>query len=78
MMEVVNGYPCRNCTDVENAKKGVDPAKPKDGLDGTNAQNQPVDFGPAVKFDGAMTGVSRTDRPAPDAYAPGKVADFKA
>ena len=24
-MEIVNGYPCRDCTDVEKAKKGIDP-----------------------------------------------------
>ncbi len=33
-MDVVNGYPCKNCTDVELAKKGVDPARPKDGPNG--------------------------------------------
>ncbi len=27
-MSVVNGYYCRNCADVELAKKGMDPAKP--------------------------------------------------
>jgi len=27
-MEIVNGYPCFNCTDVANAKKGIDPAHP--------------------------------------------------
>ena len=26
---IVNGYVCRNCTDVERAKKGEDPAKAK-------------------------------------------------
>ena len=24
-MEIVNGYPCRDCTDAEKAKKGIDP-----------------------------------------------------
>jgi hypothetical protein len=36
-MEVVNGYVCHNCTDVANAKKGVDPAHPKDGPNGVDA-----------------------------------------
>ena len=36
-MEIVNGYPCKNCTDVEYAKKGIDPAKPKDGPNGVYA-----------------------------------------
>ena len=42
-MEIVNGYPCKNCTDVENAKKGVDPAKPKDGPNGVNSTNTAKD-----------------------------------
>ena len=28
-MELVNGYPCFNCTDVDLAKKGINPAKPQ-------------------------------------------------
>lgn len=28
-MEIVNGYPCRDCTDVALAKRGVDPSLPK-------------------------------------------------
>jgi hypothetical protein len=28
MSSIVNGYYCRNCADVELAKKGMDPAKP--------------------------------------------------
>ena len=28
---MVNGFACNNCTDVDNAKKHIDPAHPKDG-----------------------------------------------
>jgi hypothetical protein len=28
-IELVNGYVCQNCTDVEHAQHGVDPADPK-------------------------------------------------
>ena len=28
---LVNGYSCRNCTDVENARKNIDPAHPRSG-----------------------------------------------
>jgi hypothetical protein len=28
-MRLVNGYYCRNCADVELAKKGMDPARPQ-------------------------------------------------
>ncbi|HEX4354544.1 MAG TPA: hypothetical protein VHZ95_16560 [Polyangiales bacterium] len=30
-MQIVNGYLCRDCTDVSRAQKGIDPAHPKDG-----------------------------------------------
>ena len=33
----VNGYQCSNCTDIDNAKKHVDPAHPQDGPYGVNA-----------------------------------------
>ena len=28
-MDIVNGYPCKDCTDIELAKKGIDPKNPK-------------------------------------------------
>ncbi len=27
-MEMVNGYPCRDCADVAKAKRGIDPVGP--------------------------------------------------
>lgn len=33
----VNGYLCRNCTDVDFAKAHIDPAHPKDGPFGIDA-----------------------------------------
>jgi hypothetical protein len=33
----VNGYLCHNCTDVDYAKKNIDPNHPKDGPFGVNA-----------------------------------------
>jgi hypothetical protein len=35
----VNGFSCKNCTDVDNAKKHIDPAHPKDGPYGVNAKD---------------------------------------
>ena len=32
----VNGFSCRNCTDVDNAKKHIDPAHPSAGPFGIN------------------------------------------
>ena len=36
-MTLVNGYICRDCTDEELAKRGIDPAHPKDGPKGLQA-----------------------------------------
>jgi hypothetical protein len=36
----VNGFSCKNCTDVDYAKKHIDPAHPKDGPYGVNAKAQ--------------------------------------
>lgn len=40
----VNGFSCKNCTDVDNAKKHIDPAHPKDGPFGINAKDRPEDI----------------------------------
>jgi hypothetical protein len=37
LMELVNGYYCRDCAEVELAKKGVDPAKAKREANGAGA-----------------------------------------
>ncbi|ESQ77697.1 hypothetical protein [Asticcacaulis sp. AC402] len=37
----VNGFSCKNCTDVENARKHIDPAHPKSGPFGVNADTDP-------------------------------------
>ena len=73
-MEVVNGYACKTCTDVEYAKKGVDPARPKDGPNGAYAADRaedserskdsakaadgPAERGAAVTFSGALANVT--------------------
>ncbi len=72
-MEVVNGYVCRNCTDVAYAKKGVDPARPKDGPQGvyaTERAGEPAaERGAAVTFGGGLTPPEASA--APVNYAPG-------
>jgi len=54
-MEVINGYVCRNCTDVEYAKKGVDPAHPKDGPQGAYATDKTDQAAKSGKVEGADT-----------------------
>lgn len=38
---MVNGYSCKNCTQVDEAKKHIDPAHPQDGPFGVLAKSQP-------------------------------------
>jgi hypothetical protein len=37
-MDIVNGYPCRDCADVALAKRNVDPAKPRQAIEPPNAE----------------------------------------
>lgn len=60
----VNGYSCKNCTDVDNAKKHIDPAHPKDGPFGVNRTDSAAPPSPAVKFGGALTGLIASVDPA--------------
>ena len=75
-MELVNGFVCKNCTDVGYAKKFIDPAHPKDGPNGKDAPDRKTaekadqDRGPAVTLSGVLQGLQatpseRADRPAP-------------
>jgi hypothetical protein len=38
---MVNGFSCKNCTDVDYAKKHIDPAHPKSGPYGIDAKDDP-------------------------------------
>lgn len=59
---MVNGYSCKNCTEVDEAKKHIDPAHPKDGpfgIDKPGAQaGDPSGRAPAVTFGGALAGAA--------------------
>lgn len=37
----VNGFVCRNCSDVDRAKRHIDPADPAAGPFGVNGSNKP-------------------------------------
>jgi hypothetical protein len=58
-MELVNGYYCRNCSDVELAKKNIDPAHPKQELSGGEVY-VPPHGGP-----GGELGVNRPEESGP-------------
>ena len=63
----VNGFQCKNCTDIDYAKKHIDPAQPKDGPYGVNAKNDPPlpDRAGAVSFGGRLSGLNAPSPPAP-------------
>ncbi len=79
-MEMVNGFQCKNCTDVDYAKKHIDPAHPKDGPYGVNAKTNPENVGkakrdPAVQFGGALApfGTTASSSSQPPVAATGSV-----
>ena len=49
----VNGFTCRNCTDVDNAKKHIDPAHPRSGPYGVDAATDPTNPKSVIKSAGA-------------------------
>jgi hypothetical protein len=68
---MVNGFSCKNCTDVDYAKKHIDPAHPKSGPYGINAKDDPtVKNAPsaAVTFGGNLSSLNdrQTATSAPD------------
>jgi hypothetical protein len=53
----VNGYQCRNCSDVDLAKKHIDPAHPKSGPFNVDAKSDPSRIlQDAVQFGGLLAG----------------------
>ena len=61
-MEVINGFVCNTCTDVENAKKLIDPARPEAGPVNQQPASEGVERGPAVLLGGAFAGGSQAER----------------
>jgi hypothetical protein len=58
----VNGFLCKNCTDVDYAKKHIDPAHPQSGPYGIDAQTDPtvnkIASSAAVTFGGTLSGLN--------------------
>lgn len=86
----VNGYSCKNCTDVDYAKKHIDPAHPKDGPFGINAKDKPGHTdpsksasgpsspSPAVKLDGIFSGLNPPPAGLQPTSATGTLVDIAA
>ncbi len=69
----VNGYTCKNCTDVDYAKKHIDPQHPKSGPYGVTAATDP-----SVRFGGNLGHLNnQTIRPASvNPLAPGQALNI--
>ena len=78
----VNGYLCRNCTDVDNAKKHIDPQHPKSGPYGVAEASDPSRNTAAVRLDGLLKGLSSAAaspaQPGAAPYVPGSRLDLQA
>jgi len=72
----VNGFSCKNCTDVELAKKHIDPAHPRSGPYGINARTDPtVSKNAVVTFGGSLSAlntksITNSANPSPDVTTP--------
>jgi hypothetical protein len=64
----VNGFLCRNCTDVDYAKKHIDPAHPRSGPYNIDAKDDPSrTFSNATNASGNSGGPPATGNPG---YSP--------
>lgn len=76
---IVNGYACKNCTDVGNARKHVDPDHPRSGPYGINAADDPTvkpTLVQPVRFGGALTKLNETVTQAASDPAPASGAQL--
>lgn len=62
---MVNGFRCKNCTDVDYAKKHIDPAHPKSGPYGIDAKDDPTVKQTDTASSGASASVTRVAKPPP-------------
>ncbi|MGZ5928981.1 MAG: hypothetical protein ACXWLX_07165 [Rhizomicrobium sp.] len=62
---MVNGFRCKNCTDVEYAKKHIDPAHPKSGPYGIDAKDDPTVKQGDTTSSGTGPSVTQLAKPTP-------------
>ena len=78
----VNGFTCHNCTEVDEAKKHIDPAHPKSGPYGVTADTDPTNKKSFIQFGGSLSGAqaSNANTPATTAQstAPGQLVNVSA
>ena len=74
----VNGFQCRNCTDVDFAKKHIDPAHPQSGPFDIDARSDPTRLSQnAVSFGGVLAGTPASGS-NPSSAGPGAQLDLRA
>jgi hypothetical protein len=73
----VNGFLCHNCTEVDNAKKHVDPAHPRSGPYGINADTDPSNPKSFIQFGGSLSG-SRDTTAETAVQSTGQLVDIQA
>lgn len=76
---IVNGFSCKNCTDVDYAKRHIDPEHPKSGPYGINAKDDPtVKNTSTVVFGGSLANLNDKQTTAPgDAELPGNMSGIE-
>ncbi|GAB2176092.1 hypothetical protein [Dongia sp. agr-C8] len=72
----VNGFTCRNCTDVDNAKKHIDPAHPRSGPYGIYAATDPTNPKSFILLGGSLSGIETTTTQA-TARITGQAVDIR-
>lgn len=69
----VNGFTCHNCTEVDEAKKHIDPAHPKSGPYGVDADTDPTNpksKTSAIQFGGSLSSLNTSSTAANGNAAP--------
>ena len=81
----VNGFTCHNCTEVDEAKKHIDPAHPKSGPYNVDAATDPTRKNSFIQFGGSLSGAnapaasnSNTPATTAQATAPGQIVNVSA
>lgn len=72
----VNGFTCHNCTEVDEAKKHIDPAHPKSGPYGIDAATDPSNPKSFIQFGGSLSGTQSTVATTTGASQPGQSLDI--
>lgn len=74
----INGYSCKNCTDVAYAKKHIDPEHPKSGPYNVNASVDPSRVTEAVVYGGNLSAPTDAVAPSQHLKALGGLLDVSA